>query len=258
VSGETCAERHTEHRFNTNCEEDTLSETKSIFTTILRQPLSFAILVLSVVILIVWFDYKSTLKQSQTGTESQFSSNMPSSRPLQLSPPGSQPDIMNSVGAGANQSGAPAIDALVGGLEAKVKADPGNLDNKVLLAQTYRELGRTDDATRELRDVLKQAPDNSRANLVLASILSQSDDQKELEESLKLLAKVKTDASIQPYIIDLYRGDALSHQNNPEGALKNWKQALASMPKSDARYAILEKKVMDLSKGATATTPAGS
>lgn len=242
-----------------------MSETKPFFSSILRQPLSFAILVLSVVILIVWFDYKSTLKQSESNIISQPFSNAPaamgkspSAQPIQLSPPGSNPSIMGQIDSGENQSGVPAIDSLVGGLEAKVKADPENLDNKILLAQTYRELGRTEDATKLLREIHKQDSNNSRANLVLASILSQSDDQKELQESLKLLDKVQPDATIQPYIIDLYRGDALSHQNNPEAALKNWKQALAAMPKSDARYEMLEKKVMDLNKDKKAEAPAGS
>jgi predicted negative regulator of RcsB-dependent stress response len=240
----------------------TLSGTNSLFTAMLRQPVSFAILVLSVVILIVWFDYKSTLKQMQPNAVSQPVQSMPSaptaiedsspSQPLQLSPPGSQPGIMSQFGSGANSSGAPAIDTLVGGLEAKVKADPGNLNNRLLLAQTYKELGRQEDATQELRNILKQDPSNARADLILASILSQSDDQKELQESLQLLAKIPSDAPIQPYMIDLYRGDALSRQNNTKDALKNWKQALATMPKSDARYANLEKKVMDLGKGKSA------
>lgn len=245
-----------------------MSGKNTLFTSILRQPVSFAILVLAIVILVVWFDYKSTLNQAQSNMGSQSMPNAPmgnsgssSPQPMRLSRPGTQPSIMNQFGSGASdagQSGAPAIDALVGGLEAKVKSDPENLDNRILLAQTYRELGRLDDAKRELRNIQKQDSNNVRANLVLASILSQSDDSKELQESLKLLSDIKTDASIQPYMVDLYRGDALSHQHNNEGALKSWKQALAAMPKSDARYAILEKKIMDLSKSAASTSPAGS
>ena len=244
-----------------------MTGTNSLFTAVLRQPVSFAILVLSIVILIVWFDYKSTIKQTQSDVTSLITPNTQTdvsglsiNRPIQLSPPGSQTNIIGqfNTGSGQQQSGAPAIDALLGRLEEKVKADPGNLDNRILLAQTYKELGRIPDATKELRNIQNQDPNNSRANLVLASILSQSNDQIELEESLQVLAKISGDDKVQPYLVELYRGDTLMNQKNLEGALKSWKQALVDMPKSDARYTILEKNVMDLSKDATSAVPAGS
>jgi predicted negative regulator of RcsB-dependent stress response len=111
------------------------------------------------------------------------------------------------------------------------------------------------DAMQELRSIQQQNPDNSRANLVLASILSQSSDPKELEEALQLLANIKEDASIQPYLIHMYQGDALIRQQNHQGALENWKQALATMPETDARYIVLEKKVMDLTSGVSSIVP---
>jgi cytochrome c-type biogenesis protein CcmH/NrfG len=212
-----------------------------------------------VVILIVWFDYKSTFSTStavapiEDGRPAQKAGGS-SSQSIVLSPPGAQPKIMDQFDASEEQqSGAPAIDALLGRLEEKVKKDPSNVDNRILLAQTYKELGRLPDALQELRSIRQQHPDNSRANLVLASILSQSSDPKELEEALLLLTTVKADASVQPYLIHMYQGDALIRQQNHQGALENWQQALATMPKSDARYSILEKKVRDLT--GSATTP---
>jgi cytochrome c-type biogenesis protein CcmH/NrfG len=162
---------------------------------------------------------------------------------------------MDQFDSGEQQSGAPAIDALLGRLEEKVKADPGNLDNRILLAQTYKELGRMPDALQELRSIQQQHPENSRANLVLASILSQSSDPKELEEALQVLSNVKEDAGIQPYLIHMYQGDALIRQQNHEGALEKWQQALTTMPKSDVRYGVLEKKVMDLTSGSANILP---
>jgi cytochrome c-type biogenesis protein CcmH/NrfG len=233
-----------------------------MLTSLIRHPVSFSILVLSVVILIVWFDYKSTVSPSTavapTPTEDSRPAQIASgslSQPIALSPPGAQPKIMDQFDSGEQQSGAPAIDALLGRLEEKVKADPGNLDNRILLAQTYKELGRMPDALQELRSIQQQHPENSRANLVLASILSQSSDPKELEEALQVLSNVKEDAGIQPYLIHMYQGDALIRQQNHEGALENWKQALATMPESDARYGVLEKKVMDLTSGSANILP---
>ena len=146
------------------------------------------------------------------------------------------------------QSGAPAIESLLGRLEEKVKADPTNADNRILLAQTYKELGRIPDALKELKTLRDQQPENSRIKLVLASILSQSNDPAELEEALQLLGELSDDGSIQSYMVQLYRGDALIRQMDHKGALASWKQALISMPKSDPRYGELEKKVMDLTK----------
>jgi len=234
-----------------------LAETPSTLTSIIRHPVSFSILILSVVILIVWFDYKSTQAPSAIAPveETQTGGMVSVPRPIALSPPGTQAKITDEFDSNAQQSGAPAIESLLGRLEDKVKTDPSNLDNRILLAQTYKELGRTSDALQELRSIQQQHPDNSRVNFVLASILSQSSDSKELEESLQLLAKVKEDVSIQPYLVHMYRGDALIRQQNHEAALESWKQALASMPESDARYMDLEKKVMDLTSGVSKTVP---
>jgi predicted negative regulator of RcsB-dependent stress response len=132
------------------------------------------------------------------------------------------------------------------------------MDNRILLAQTYKELGRAPDALTELRSIQQQQPDNPRANLVLASILSQSSDPKELDEALALLSKIKDDITVQPYLIYMYKGDALIRKQDHQGALENWKQALATMPESDGRYAVLEKKVMDLTTGAPDEMKPGS
>jgi cytochrome c-type biogenesis protein CcmH/NrfG len=236
-----------------------------MLTSLVRHPVSFSILVLSVVILVVWFDYKSTQSPSTVASvepkpPAQLGNGTPA-QPITLAPPGSQPNIMAQVGSadgGQQQTGAPAIDALVGRLEDKVKADPGNVDNRILLAQTYKELGRAPDALDELRDIHELHPENSRANLVLASILSQRSDPKELQEALELLDNIKDDITVQPYLIQMYRGDALIRQQNHQGALESWKQALETMPQADARYTQLEKKVMDLTTGAPVDAPPDS
>ena len=242
-----------------------MAQSHTMLTSLVRHPVSFSILVLSVVILVVWFDYKSTQSSSTVASvepdlPSQLS-NGTSLQPITLAPPGSQPNIMDQAGptdGDQQQTGAPAIDALVGRLEDKVKADPANVDNRILLAQTYKELGRAPDALQEVRSIHEQHPDNSRANLVLASILSQSSDPKELQEALGLLENIKDDITVQPYLIQMYRGDALIRQQNHQGALESWKQALESMPQTDARYTLLEKKVMDLTNGAPADAPPDS
>jgi len=58
---------------------------------------------------------------------------------------------------------APDLGSLLGRLEDKVKAEPNNVSNRLLLAQTYNELGLTDKALDEIRAAVKQFPDHSRA-----------------------------------------------------------------------------------------------
>ena len=136
-----------------------MAETNSMLTSLIRHPVSFSILVLSVVILIVWFDYKSTYTASTVNAPSGQSrsasvGDVLPPQSIDLSPPDAQPRIMNEFGSrDQQQSSAPAIDALLGRLEEKVKADPGNVNNRILLAQTYKELGRMPDALQELRNI---------------------------------------------------------------------------------------------------------
>ena len=43
-----------------------------------------------------------------------------------------------------NEAGSASLSGLVAGLEKKVAANPGNIDQQLLLAQTYKELGSRD------------------------------------------------------------------------------------------------------------------
>lgn len=246
-----------------------MSSAKSLLSSVVRNPLSFSIIVLSLVILIVWIDYRTSIGSTSDVSSADISTlgqkSMGSGQPtdnsgsnIVLSPPSmansgrSQPKIVDQFGSDTNtQSPVPAIEALVDGLETKVKSDPQNISNRILLAQTYRELGRLSDATQELRTIREMDPTHGRANLVLASILSQSEKQDELKESIQLLDGLAGDDSVQPYLVHMYRGDALMGQNDKQGALVQWKQALDVMPQSDGRYAALEKKIMDQSGNAS-------
>ena len=60
--------------------------------------------------------------------------------------PNTRPTVNSTAAASSNESQkAPMLVNLVGGLEAKVAADPGNIGNQILLAQTYAEVGRIPD-----------------------------------------------------------------------------------------------------------------
>ncbi len=212
---------------------------KTLLNSLARNPTSVAILVLSLVIVLVWLDMRQ-----------QGSHVTSSGSPSTMMPPtgmgSAQPKIMQQFGAaspapgGADSSAAPSLDGLVAGLEAKVKQDPTNISNRLLLAQTYKELGMKDKALAELRALQKDNPEHGRVKLVLASLLSQS-----VTESLALLDKLASDTSVKTYLVNLYKGDALLHRKDLAAAVSQWKKALSEMPKEDNRYALLEKQIAD-------------
>lgn len=161
-----------------------------------------------------------------------------------------------SMGAGgtAKPAGAPGrlqapdLGSLLGRLEDKVKAEPSNMGNRLLLAQTYNELGLGDKALAEVRAAREQAPDNERAKLVLASILSSRDNKEGLNEAKGLLEELKASSVVKQYLVAMYLGDTFIRMGDHEQALSSWKQALDGMPVTDNRRPGIEKRIADLSK----------
>lgn len=138
---------------------------------------------------------------------------------------------------------APMLADLVGGLEAKVKTDPANIGNQILLAQTYSELGRTDEGIVLLRKAALTNVETPRVNVVLASMLSKSNKSDDLTAALKLLDDAtKADAG-QVGIAELYRGRIYVAQGKKEAAIKTWKAALKRIPATDNARVQLEEEL---------------
>lgn len=214
-------------------------------------PVVIASILVVLVVLVVWLDQSGKLKDSPNESLAQGSGATPA--PISIKPPdlskgtSNVPSLQNVPIGGAPQ-GAPGLDQLISGLEQKVKDDPKNVNKRILLAQTYNELGSREKALTELKIIQKDFPENKRARLVLASILSQSDNTEEVDESLALLTTLNNAIGIQPYLVEMYRGDALIRKQDHAGALRHWKKALKDMPAADNRRPILEKRITDLGK----------
>ncbi len=146
---------------------------------------------------------------------------------------------------------APDLGSLLGRLEEKVKAEPANMGNRLLLAQTYNELGLGDKAMEEARAARKQDPDHARAKLVLASILSARDNKEGLEEAKTLLEELTSSSDIKQYLVAMYLGDTFIRLGDHDAALKQWQEAVDSMPVTDNRRSGLEKRIADLSAKAS-------
>ena len=222
-------------------------------TSLLKQPFIIAIALIVVAIVIIWATQKPTATDDQSSAAD--SAEM-SADGIKLKPPTTlgagqnTPKIVQSMTDPQQQKEgrvtAPGLESLVAGMEQKVAADP-TVSNRLLLAQTYNELGMQDKALAGMRELQKEKPDDGRVSLVLSSMLSRSNDEKKLKESLTILDKLSGDKTIQQYLVNMYKGDALIRTQDHDGALKHWKLALEDMPPADNRRAILEKRIADLS-----------
>jgi len=215
----------------------------------MKQPFVLAIVLIVVAIVIIWVAQKPTTSSEEAAASADTSGG---SEGIKLKPPTTAsagqntPKIVQSMAPREGQVTAPGLESLVKGLEEKVKKDP-SVNNRLLLAQTYNELGMQDKALVSIRELQKEDPDNARINLVLSSMLSRSNDKEKLQESLTILEKLSGDKTIQQYLVNMYKGDALIRTQDHDGALKYWKLALEEMPAADNRRAILEKRIADLS-----------
>lgn len=189
--------------------------------------------------------------------ETSTSSTQPMTNPMG----GEMPKIVQRLGGSAKPSApsgsqpgqltAPDLSSLLGRMEEKVKADPENINNRLLLAQTYNELGLGDKAITEARAATKMQPDHGRARLVLASILSNRNGENELNEAVSLLKGLQGNPDVKQYLVAMYLGDAWIRLGDHKSAVDNWKIALDGMPLSDNRRAKIEKGIADISAGKT-------
>lgn len=236
------------------------------FTTWIRHPGSI-VLIIAVVLMFVVMNERSRQPSGTISVGQQAAMKAPGAGPSSISSAdntapgmskpkmgGELPRLVQQLGgpAAVKPAGAPGrlqapdLGSLLGRLEDKVKSDPGNIGNRLLLAQTYNELGLGDKAVDEVRAALVQAPDNARAQLVLASILSTRQDEAGLNEAKALLDGLKSNDKVKQYLVSMYLGDTFIRLGDHDAALKNWKQALEAMPVTDNRRPQIEKRIADL------------
>lgn len=79
-----------------------------------------------------------------------------------------------------------SLNGLVAGLEKKVAANPENIDQQLLLAQTYNELDNRAKGLKLLQSLNKRAPGNPQVKITLATILMTSTDKQELKQASQL------------------------------------------------------------------------
>lgn len=102
---------------------------------------------------------------------------------------------------------ASSLSGLVAGLEKKVAANPNNIDQQLLLAQTYNELESREKSVQLLRTLNKNTPNNPQVKITFATILMNSSDAQELKEASKLFEEA---IKLKPEVANmarLYQGE---------------------------------------------------
>ncbi len=136
-----------------------------------------------------------------------------------------------------------SLGGLVAGLERKVAADPGNIDQQVLLARTYQELGEHTKALKLLRTLHQHQAGSTEVNVTLATTLMAGTDRQELQEAYQLLDDAaRQKAEVTP-MARLYQGEIQVKLGDTPKALKIWKGYLAKMPAGDGQRSLFEERI---------------
>lgn len=143
-------------------------------------------------------------------------------------------------------SAAPMLDNLVSGLEEKVKADPGNLNNKLLLAQTYAELDRMDQAIALVRELPQDTGGDTRITLVSAMVLGKSDNPEHLKEALALLSQLEAGEPARKGQVLLHKGKVQAKMGDNDGAKTTFQQGLDQLAPTDPIRQEIEKELAKL------------
>lgn len=158
----------------------------------------------------------------------------------------SEPSAQTGMSGATNPSVASLAD-LLPRLEAKVAAAPRNYEQRLLLAQTYVELGQSAKGVEQLRRLHKQVPHDNPTTILLATSLIQQGTQADLRESSKLLEEALREKPAVMPMVRLYQGDIQMKLGDVPGAVKIWKDYLGKMSSGDPRRALFEEKISQAS-----------
>ena len=106
---------------------------------------------------------------------------------------------------------AKSLNDLLAGLEQKVAADPENIDQQLLLAQTYNELDQRQKGLQLLHKLSEKYPNNAQVKIILATVLMKGENKIELQESMKAFdaaIKLKPDVA---KMAQMYQDEIRAH-----------------------------------------------
>lgn len=147
----------------------------------------------------------------------------------------------------------PSLNDLLPGLEAKVAANPRDVDSRLLLAQTYAEVGQRDKALQNLKRLRTEQPANAHVAFVSAAVLMAGGDAGELRQAFDLLEQSRTQPALAP-MARLYQGEIRLRQGDAAGARTLWQDELRQLAPDDRHRGLLEAELAKLNAPAPTKT----
>jgi len=140
----------------------------------------------------------------------------------------------------------PSLHDLLPGLEAKVAANPGDMDSRLLLAQTYAEVGQRDKALQSLQRLRAEQPGDGHIAFVYATVLM-SGDAAQLRQAYDLLEESRRKQPANASAARYYQGEIRLRQGDRAGAQAIWQEQLRALSPGDPHRAAFEQAIATLS-----------
>jgi cytochrome c-type biogenesis protein CcmH/NrfG len=148
-----------------------------------------------------------------------------------------------SLGSEYIQPKVSSLNELLPGLEAKVAANPEDVDLQILLAQTYAELGQGEKA-QDLMDTIHQRfPEDSRVPFARAKILMAGTAPTDLRRAIHLFEESAASDPKLVHLARLHQGQILLKLGDRERARQIWRDYLATLPAEDERRSLIEAEL---------------
>jgi cytochrome c-type biogenesis protein CcmH/NrfG len=143
---------------------------------------------------------------------------------------------------------ADSLSDLVSGLEKKVSSNPTNLDDQLLLARTYQELGERDKALTLLgRLHQRYSGANVDVNFLYATVLMSGTRSEQLE-AYKLFDYAAAKKPELKSLSRLHQGEIEISLGHTKNALQIWKESLAKLPSGSNQRTLFEQRIAKYSK----------
>jgi cytochrome c-type biogenesis protein CcmH len=145
-----------------------------------------------------------------------------------------------AVSAQAGADGMPDPRQMVARLEARLRANPDDLEGQIMAGRSYMALERLGDAKQAWTKVLQLAPRNHEAHYSLGVIMintRQFDDPELFQAALEHFDRALVNVPMEP-AVNWYRGVALWHLKRFYETEEAWSTAVQNLPpgSDDAEY----------------------
>ena len=161
---------------------------------------------------------------------------------------GSSPAHMNLASTTTSSSSAEtprvaSLSALLPRLEAKVVAEPDDVDLQILLAKTYLELDQKQKGKELLDRIQQRFPQSQHLPFLQAKILMESVDMADLQKAVSLLEESARRRPAASHVARLYQGRTLIRLGKRQQAIDVWRDYIGTLPPDDQRRLLLEAEL---------------